>query len=69
MITNQQLIDYAKIAYAAYGRRTEYKNYQGLPMPQWDELTLKIQAAWVAVVVKLVQVLREVDDLNLEDKP
>ena len=36
------------IAYAAYGDIVDYKNYQGLPMPTWNELPEKIRAAWRA---------------------
>lgn len=38
----------AKVGYDAYGQTTDHKNYQGLPMPQWDGLTEKIQNAWIA---------------------
>lgn len=37
----------AEAAYAAYGASTDHKNYQGLPMPDWDELTDRIQLAWI----------------------
>ena len=37
-----------QVAYHAYGEVVEFKNYQGLPMPSWDELSDKIRAAWVA---------------------
>ena len=40
--------DYAQLAYAAYGAATSYRNYQGLPMPNWDDLTERIRQAWVA---------------------
>lgn len=40
--------DLAQIAYAAYGDSTGQRNYQGLPMPSWDDLTLPIQEAWTA---------------------
>lgn len=36
----------AEIAYRAYGQTTEFKNYQGLPMPEWANLTPKIREAW-----------------------
>jgi hypothetical protein len=35
--------------YAVYGSVTDFKNYQGLPMPLWSNLTPKIQEAWNAV--------------------
>jgi hypothetical protein len=37
----------AELAYAAYGKSTGGRNYQGLPMPDWDELTGAIQCAWI----------------------
>lgn len=37
----------AEAAYAAYGKTTDYKNYQGLPMPKWEDLGQKIQQAWI----------------------
>lgn len=40
----------AKVAYAAYGEATGGKNYQGLPMPEWDDLGDAIQYAWVESV-------------------
>jgi hypothetical protein len=38
----------AREAYRAYGQTTDFKNYQGNPMPAWDDLTEKIREAWVA---------------------
>ncbi len=38
----------AEFAYRAYGAVTDFKNYQGLPMPEWDALPPKIREAWVA---------------------
>lgn len=40
----------AEIAYHAYGETTGFKNYQGLPMPEWDSLGEKIRTAWTAAV-------------------
>jgi hypothetical protein len=34
-------------AYQAYGNSVEWKNYQGLPMPRWDDLPAAIKQAWV----------------------
>lgn len=52
----------AKIGYRAYGETTEYKNYQGLPMPTWEELPPRIQQAWIAassaVMTSTLQCLR-----------
>lgn len=38
-----------RLAYAAYGELTDHKNYQGLPMPTWDDLPENIRAAWRGV--------------------
>lgn len=40
----------ARSAYNAYGKVTEFKNYAGLPMPKWEDLTPKIQEAWRAAI-------------------
>jgi hypothetical protein len=37
----------AQAAYAAYGQSTGSLNYQGLPMPGWEDLGDAIQRAWV----------------------
>jgi hypothetical protein len=41
---------FAMSAYNAYGEVTGFKNYAGLPMPKWEELTPRIQEAWRAAV-------------------
>lgn len=38
----------ARIAYTAYGRVTEFKNFRGDPMPVFDELPEQIKQAWIA---------------------
>ena len=40
--------DLARRAYEAYGVVTGGKNYQGNPMPAWEDLGDKIQQAWRA---------------------
>lgn len=42
----------AKEAYHAYGKVTQFKNFQGNPMPEWDALTPTIRQAWVAAATK-----------------
>ena len=44
----------AKAAYSRYGSVTDFKNYQGLPMPEWDALTDKIRAAWRMATGKIL---------------
>lgn len=38
----------AASAYRAYAASTGNKNYQGNPMPPWEELPRRIQIAWEA---------------------
>ena len=42
--------DIAASAYRAYAANTGNKNFQGNPMPTWDELPRRIQIAWEAAV-------------------
>lgn len=42
--------DIAASAYRAYASNVGWKNYQGNPMPQWEELPQPIQVAWEAAV-------------------
>lgn len=53
--TNDSL---ARIAYRAYGEATGNRNYQGQPMPAWEDLGETIQQAWIAAAE---QVRREVE--------
>jgi hypothetical protein len=36
----------AEVAYQAYGSATDFKNYQGNPMPAWADLPDTIRHAW-----------------------
>lgn len=38
----------AIVAYSAYGESAGWKNYQGLPMPRWEDLPMPIKEAWRA---------------------
>lgn len=38
----------AQEAYRAYGEVTDFKNFQGNPMPEWGDLPDTIQDAWRA---------------------
>lgn len=44
--SNDPFMDLARIGYDAYGDRAEWKNYEGKPMPQWDELPQHIRDKW-----------------------
>lgn len=39
---------FAKKGYESYGKKTEWKNFAGNPMPTWDELPNSTKDAWVA---------------------
>jgi hypothetical protein len=54
-------IELAMIAYDAYGAVTDHKNYQGLPMPKWEELPEKIREAWYAAAGAVAAQKREWD--------
>lgn len=49
---------FARIAYRAYGDATGGLNYQGLPMPAWDNLGDTIQAAWIAAANRVAKVVK-----------
>ncbi len=52
-----QSVELAKLAYNAYGDAVDFKNYQGLPMPSWDDLGDAIQGAWVAAAERVADEL------------
>ncbi len=51
----------AEAAYDAYGATTDHKNYQGLPMPKWDDLPEKIRAAWFAAAARVEEIVRQMN--------
>lgn len=56
-------------AYQAYGDVVHFKNYQGLPMPLWDDLSPAIQNAWKAAATvniegELIEGVATTYDLN-----
>ncbi len=40
----------ARAAYEAYGDAVGWRNYIGIPMPPWDQLTETVQKGWRAAV-------------------
>jgi hypothetical protein len=60
MHPDEYFVPFAQSAYDAYGEVTDHKNYQGLPMPKWEELTPRIQQAWVGAVKDVVRKLNVV---------
>lgn len=61
--------DVAKQAYSAYAQVTNWKNYQGYPMPQWEILSEKIRQAWIASCKETVRVTKNavIDAGNYRD--
>lgn len=51
--------EFSRIAYNAYGQTTDFKNYQGLPMPAYDELPDKIKLAWIAATKSVYEATLE----------
>lgn len=45
-------------AYYAYGAVTDFKNFQGNPMPEWEDLTDAIRAAWKHAASWVHRILR-----------
>jgi len=41
------LAEYGQMTFEAYGRAVGGVNFQGEPIPSWDELPEKIQLAWI----------------------
>lgn len=52
----------AREAYKAYGESTGGKNYQGLPMPEWEDLGAEIQTAWVSAVAAVIDRISEKEE-------
>jgi hypothetical protein len=53
-MTLEDEILFAKAAYKAYGKTTGNKNYQGLEMPTWDNLTPTIRSAWINAAQEVI---------------
>lgn len=50
----------AKIAYEAYGKSSKGKNYQGKPMPEFDDLPEAIKQHWIAAMIAVVDACGDV---------
>jgi hypothetical protein len=59
----------ARAAYQSYGAVTDFKNYQGLPMPEFDALTPKIREAWQAAASRVSQIARSTRPPGPPDPP
>jgi len=47
----------ARAGYEGYGGWLDWKTYDGRDMPQWDDLPVRIQMAWVAGIAAAVRKL------------
>lgn len=56
----------AIMAYNAYGDYVEWKDYQGLPMPKWEELPEKIQVAWLKAGIAAVEGYHSLIDTRID---
>lgn len=45
--------------YDAYGAKADWKNYEGKPMPKWDDLPQHIRDKWAAAARAIVEACRE----------
>lgn len=56
----------ARLAYDSYGETTGYKNFQGNPMPAFNDLGDTIQNAWKAAVaaVRTAVISHVADDID-----
>ena len=58
----------ARAAYDAYGDHTGHLNYQGLPMPIFDDLGDTIQGAWRKAAARVDEMVRrELADAHRDD--
>lgn len=46
----KQVEQLAKVVYNAYGNHADWRNYQGNPMPKWEELPVPIAMHWIAAM-------------------
>lgn len=53
-LSDEEIDRLAQTAYDAYGLVVNYKNYQGNPMPAFDDLGELIQDAWREATVAVV---------------
>ncbi len=52
----------ACIGFNAYSERADWKNYEGKPIPKWDELRSDIIEKWCVAVEAIVDALANEDD-------
>ncbi len=50
---------FAQMAYHAYGNSTNFQNFMGDPMPNWQALPEKIKHAWVAAAKQVIDDIKK----------
>lgn len=55
----------AKAGYEAYGASVGWKNYQGLQMPKWEQLTPAIRSGWLANNKRVTQLAPKLSEARL----
>jgi len=50
-------LEVAKQAYEGYAAVTNWKNFQGAAMPEWDDLPKTIQQAWIGASATVTDVV------------
>lgn len=54
----------AKRAYIAYGNEVQWQAVSGLRMPKWEELTDKIQQAWMTATASVLAYASQLDGIR-----
>lgn len=65
VVDHNLLTDLARAAYHAYGERTDFRNFQGNPMPAWGDLGETIQDAWRAAAIGFLAAVADWDTHDL----
>ena len=58
----------ARVAYRGYGETTDFKNFQGNPMPEFDALPEKIRQAWANAVLAVINHQSGIDTAKLDHR-
>ena len=56
---DKTLGELAQVGYEAYGAEAGWKNYEGKPMPQWDDLPGHIRTKWEVATGAIAKALSE----------
>jgi hypothetical protein len=48
-----------RVGYEAYGDKAGWKNYEGKPMPKWDEVPQHIRDKWAAAAKAIGEAIHQ----------